>query len=596
MEKKLSLDLEINKGQSDKSVKSIKTELRQAKEEAIQLQRKFGEFSPEAQAAAKRLAGLRDEMEDLNKSVQGLNPDKFARMSELTSGVVRGFQAASGAAVLFGKTGEDIEKTIAKLQATMAFADGIQGVLDARKQFAAFGMEVINGTKKMILAVNGFSRASKIALAATGIGLIVVALGTIVSYWDEITIAMQGANSEQAKANALYEKNQKELDEQLQAHKDTHDTQILQGKTEKEILETEIKITEQLIAQRKLKYDTEKAELDRAVAEREKLGQKTKGLIYLYGMWKTPEEVKEAGQLGLVEQEKSIKAADEALAKAKLQLISIEKEEDAAKAERAKKEKAAATERAKTAEEIRQEDLKRQLQEIAGLDVIAKAKGDKANELVDSDLKVKKMLKDNTLNFNKEQEELVKENATKIQAINKKKNDRTIEQEKEYQATLKELAFNSAISLLQTLESLNNTFAGQTEERQKQSFQRNKALASAETLISTYSAAQKAYESQMIPSIDSPIRAAIAAGVAIASGLAKLAVINKTTFKGSGGSGATGGSTASPTGFTFTPRPTQTQGQQPTTVLPPQKVYVLDKDIKDVGRRQDNIFAKAVVK
>ena len=52
-----------------------------------------------------------------------------------------------------------------------------------------------------------------------------------------------------------------------------------------------------------------------------------------------------------------------------------------------------------------------------------------------------------------------------------------------------------------------------------------KALAIASTTISTYSAAQKAYESQMVPSIDSPIRAAIAASAAIAQGLANVRAI-----------------------------------------------------------------------
>ena len=55
-----------------------------------------------------------------------------------------------------------------------------------------------------------------------------------------------------------------------------------------------------------------------------------------------------------------------------------------------------------------------------------------------------------------------------------------------------------------------------------------KALAVASTTISTYKAAQLAYASQMtIPSVDAPIRAAVAAGIAIAQGLARVAQIVK---------------------------------------------------------------------
>lgn len=68
-------------------------------------------------------------------------------------------------------------------------------------------------------------------------------------------------------------------------------------------------------------------------------------------------------------------------------------------------------------------------------------------------------------------------------------------------------------------------------------FGESKEIAIAETIISTYFAAQKAFESQMlIPSPDAPIRAKIAAGVAIAQGLARVAAI-KNTNKGGGGGG-----------------------------------------------------------
>jgi len=77
-----------------------------------------------------------------------------------------------------------------------------------------------------------------------------------------------------------------------------------------------------------------------------------------------------------------------------------------------------------------------------------------------------------------------------------------------------------------------------------------KALAIASTLISTYLAAQQAYASQLaIPTPDAPIRAALAAGVAVASGLANVKAILavKTPYGGSGGGG--GGQTPSAPSF-----------------------------------------------
>jgi len=80
-----------------------------------------------------------------------------------------------------------------------------------------------------------------------------------------------------------------------------------------------------------------------------------------------------------------------------------------------------------------------------------------------------------------------------------------------------------------------------------------KAAAIAATTIDTYLGAQKAYTSQLIVGDPtSPIRAAIAAGVAVAGGLANVAAIVKTKTPGTGGGG--GGSTPSrPTVPTFDP-------------------------------------------
>ncbi len=71
-----------------------------------------------------------------------------------------------------------------------------------------------------------------------------------------------------------------------------------------------------------------------------------------------------------------------------------------------------------------------------------------------------------------------------------------------------------------------------------------KAAAIAATTIDTYLGAQKAYTSQLIPGDpSSPIRAAIAAGVAVAGGIANVAAIVKTKTPGTSGGG--GGSTPS---------------------------------------------------
>ncbi len=81
-----------------------------------------------------------------------------------------------------------------------------------------------------------------------------------------------------------------------------------------------------------------------------------------------------------------------------------------------------------------------------------------------------------------------------------------------------------------------------------------KAAAVAQTTIDTYLGAQKAYTSQLIPADPTSIvRAQVAAGVAIAGGLANVKAILSTKTPGGGGGGGTGPGPSQPSIPTFDP-------------------------------------------
>ena len=107
----------------------------------------------------------------------------------------------------------------------------------------------------------------------------------------------------------------------------------------------------------------------------------------------------------------------------------------------------------------------------------------------------------------------------------------------------------------------------------------------AETLVSTYMAAQKAYSSQMaIPTPDAPVRAAIAAAAATASGLARVAAIKSTQFNSAGGGGGGGG-----TGGGIGGGGVQSVGVDVGSLVPnqqnptpePVRAYVVEKEISN---------------
>jgi hypothetical protein len=105
-----------------------------------------------------------------------------------------------------------------------------------------------------------------------------------------------------------------------------------------------------------------------------------------------------------------------------------------------------------------------------------------------------------------------------------------LDKEKAYRQQLQDLATDSALGTISALKELNAIFDADNKEAAQRAFNRNKALSIAETLVSTYVAAQKAYASQLTLTPDSPIRAAIAAGVAVAGGLARVAAISAQKF------------------------------------------------------------------
>jgi len=194
------------------SVKSLKAQIREAKEEAIAMAREFGEFSPQAQAAAQKVAELKDEMDDLNQRVNALNPEKFERIQTITMGLARGIQAATGAMALFGVENENATKTLVAIQGAMAFAEGVAGIIAMKAAFGAFFTSVIAGF-----------RAMSAAMLATGIGAILVLIGSAVAMLIDLFSDQEEETKRLEAETRRLEQAYKDLTEVYEAWADNHD-------------------------------------------------------------------------------------------------------------------------------------------------------------------------------------------------------------------------------------------------------------------------------------------------------------------------------------------------------------------------------------
>ena len=220
--------------QVDQSVKSLKTQLKEAQANVAALSDKFGATSKQAVDAAKSAAVLKDKIGDAKALTDAFNPDaKFKAVSASLTGVAGVFSSLQGAIGLFGEESKDVEKAILKVQSAMALASGIQAIGESADAFK--NMKTV--------AVDAF-KAIKGAIGSTGIGLLVVALGTIYAYWDDIKEAVSGVSSEQKKLNDASKKNVELEAEKLKKLNLQENELKFQGKSEKEILNLKIKQTE----------------------------------------------------------------------------------------------------------------------------------------------------------------------------------------------------------------------------------------------------------------------------------------------------------------------------------------------------------------
>lgn len=123
-----------------------------------------------------------------------------------------------------------------------------------------------------------------------------------------------------------------------------------------------------------------------------------------------------------------------------------------------------------------------------------------------------------------------------------------------------------------------------------------KALAVSSALITTYLSANKAYLSQFnpIPTADSPVRGAVAAAIAVASGLANVKAILATNPAGQLSAGSSGASVSAPSfnvvGASATNQLAQTVAGQ---VNAPLRAYVVGSDISDQQELDRSIISTA---
>ena len=146
-------------------------------------------------------ARLQDQMGDTQAQVKILASDtkNLDAALSLSQGIAGGFALAQGTMAIFGKESENLQRQLVKLQGGLNILNGLQQVANTLNKDSAAWV-VLNAKAHQLYNVivgqsTGALKAFRLALAATGIGLIIVAITLLVENWDKLTSAIFKSNN-----------------------------------------------------------------------------------------------------------------------------------------------------------------------------------------------------------------------------------------------------------------------------------------------------------------------------------------------------------------------------------------------------------------
>ena len=244
------IKIEVNTAEAKKGFEDINSVIKEQKKitiefkkELLELERQLRNTPKNALAAQKqlkdRIVGLKDAIKDQTLSLQELNVTKSNQSANKI--------ATAGA----DKLNKSLETNKGFLSAVNSLTGGLSNqILGVGKQFK----NAVTAVKSFNIGLSGMKKA----LIATGVGALVVALGTIIAYWDDIKEAISGTSSEQKNLLQTQQDSVTATKESLDNISGSENILKKQGKTEREILLIKQKATDEAIAALEAQLETQK--------------------------------------------------------------------------------------------------------------------------------------------------------------------------------------------------------------------------------------------------------------------------------------------------------------------------------------------------
>lgn len=564
--------------------------------------------TPEFKALQNEVKKARGTLKDFELQIEGL--DKEQRASALVdsfTGLTGAVGAVSAGFLAFGASSEQIENVERKLLGVIGVVSGLRdasnglvatqkllgnvNLKEVAKSFAVAG----KAGMKSLLTLKGGVRS---LIGATGIGLLLVALGAVYENWERITEAIGLGDSEQEKFVATATENVEVQQQALDAISGQENILKLSGKSEREILQLKIAQTDEVISalETQLTAQEELKKQQIATAERNKsilsgilrflnapieillrtidgvgkvLG-KNFGLAESYvktidsvaNIAFNPDKVEEEGNATIAETQNQIDKLKNQRAGYQIAVNNIDKkasEERTAQREKEAQEADDLAKRQAEAEKTAKQSLNDALRDLAlarltNQKEIAKQELDnqlavleeqRVAELANAEL-TEQAKADIEAKYQAQKESAQIAYNTRLQEIQDEANAKADEERQKQlddAIALEDAKFALASQSIGALNNLLGAFQSEDEERNKKIFQAQKAFSIAQAILETYSAVQSVFANAAAnpATILFPAQPYIQAGIALANGLANVAKIRSTTFETKSASGGGGG-------------------------------------------------------
>lgn len=205
--------VEIDTQQATTSVKDLRQQLKALKDQMLSAEEGTKEYNDALQQAANIQHTLKEQMEQINASAMDFG-QITKNVVNTVGGMVAGFQAAKATMNLFGVENENVIKSLEKMQNLMAITQAIPGIDEGIKAFDRLSdriLAVVNkltektvaeevdtvSTEANTTAMEANATATNVAttatnkwkkaLVSTGLGAILLALGYLVTHFEEIS-------------------------------------------------------------------------------------------------------------------------------------------------------------------------------------------------------------------------------------------------------------------------------------------------------------------------------------------------------------------------------------------------------------------------